>query len=101
MGETYLISWGCSRDQLRADLAAASNAVEQLLLPLLRCAAADPADVPPPPLLRAALRAAALCCYRAPPRVCAAVRTSRVCAALVPLCFAPGRPQLAVRPPRP
>lgn len=96
VGETYLISWGCSRDQLRADLAAASSAVESLLLPLLRSAALDPVtDAPPPSLLRAALRAAVLCCFRAPPRVCAAVRASRVCAALAPACLAPGRPQLA------
>ena len=96
VGETYLISWGCSRDQLRADLAAASSTVESLLLPLLRSAALEPVtDAPPPSLLRAALRAAVLCCFRAPPRVCAAVRASRVCAALAPACLAPGRPQLA------
>ena len=96
VGETYLISWGCSRDQLRADLAAASSTVESLLLPLLRSAALEPVSgAPPPSLLRAALRAAVLCCFRAPARVCAAVRASRVCAALAPACLAPGRPQLA------
>ena len=55
VGETYLISWGCSRDQLRADLAAASSTVESLLLPLLRSAALEPVSAAPPPsLLRAA-----------------------------------------------
>ena len=94
VGETYLLMHG-SRDALRSDLAAASPTVEALLLPLLADAALEPPEAQPPQLLTATLRCAVLCTYKAPPRVAAAARHARVCAALVPLCVAPGRLQLS------